>query len=95
MITTASMVRLGKVYENMMVDLKLNSNKLEERAKRVLMILTGVDRRDASRFLRASGGHVKTAIIMIKLDIPADEAKARLERARGFLSEVLNSEIQL
>src|SRR5215831_14080135 len=89
MITTASMIRLGKVYENMMVDLKLNSRKLEERAKRVLMILTGVDRTAAARYLRRAGGHVKTAIVMIKKDVSPKEAKARLERGGGFVRKAL------
>ncbi len=85
MITTASMVRLGKVLGNMMVDLKLNSRKLEERAKRVLMMTTGIGYKDASTKLRQAGGHVKTAIVMVKLGLSARRAAARLKLAEGFV----------
>ena len=85
MITTTSMVQLGKVYENMMVDLKMNSKKLEERAKRVLMISTGVDYETASNVLKKAGGHVKTAIVMIKINVSAAQARARLKTANGFV----------
>ena len=85
MITTAAMVRMGRVYENMMVDLKMNSRKLEERAKRVIMIATDVDYETASNALRKAKSHVKTAIVMIKCDVSASQARARLQRAKGFV----------
>ncbi|MBI1803350.1 MAG: N-acetylmuramic acid 6-phosphate etherase [Ignavibacteriae bacterium] len=85
MLTTASMIRLGKVYENMMIDLKMTSRKLEERAKRILMIATGADYDTAASTLRAARGHVKTAIVMIKTNVSAEKAQARLERAQGFV----------
>jgi N-acetylmuramic acid 6-phosphate etherase len=85
MVTTASMVALGKVYGNMMVDLRLNSRKLEERARRVLMISTGVGYGEASKYLRASGGHVKTAIVMIRTGADAAGAGRRLRSAGGFV----------
>ncbi len=89
MLTTASMVVLGKVYENMMVDLRLNSRKLGERARRVLMISTGVDYAKASRKLTAAGGHVKTAIVMIKTGVGAPEARRRLRLAGGFVHRAI------
>jgi N-acetylmuramic acid 6-phosphate etherase len=85
MITTAAMVRLGKVYENMMVDLQIKSRKLEERAKRVVMIVTGINYERAEKALRAANGHVKTAIVMVKAKISAREARRRLNRADGFV----------
>ncbi len=85
MITTASMTRLGKVYQNMMVDLKITNRKLGERAKRVVMIATGVDYETASKALRAAGNHVKTAIVMILGNTDAREAKKRLKQAGGFV----------
>jgi N-acetylmuramic acid 6-phosphate etherase len=85
MITTASMIKLGKVYENMMIDLQMNSRKLQERAKRVVMIVTGVDYGGAEKALRAAGGHVKTAIVMIKAKVSAREARERLQAADGFV----------
>ena len=89
MLTTASMVSLGKVYENMMVDLRLNSAKLGERARRVLMISTGVDYARATRALEAAGGHVKTAIVMIRTGAGAAAAKRRLRDAGGFVHRAI------
>lgn len=90
MLTTATMIRLGKVYENMMIDLKMNSRKLEERAKRVLMTVTGVDYATAEAKLRQAGGHVKTAIVMVSANIGAADARRRLEEANGFVRLALN-----
>jgi N-acetylmuramic acid 6-phosphate etherase len=89
MITTASMVRLGKVYENMMVDLQMTSQKLVERSKRVLMVVTGVDYDEAARMLSAADGHVKTAIVMILRGVDADEAGRRLDEADGFVRRAI------
>lgn len=89
MITTASMIQLGKVYENMMVDLKMNSRKLEERAKRVLMIATEIDYTTANRVLRQADGHVKTAIVMVKANVSASEARQRLHKASGFVRKAI------
>jgi len=85
MLTTGAMVSMGKVYENMMVDLKLNSRKLEERARRVLMISTGVDYATANTKLSEAGGHVKTAIIMIRTGVGAAGARRLLGAAGGFV----------
>jgi N-acetylmuramic acid 6-phosphate etherase len=85
MITTTTMIRLGKVYGNMMVDLQMKSRKLEERAKRVLMIATGVSYETAERTLRKAGGHVKTAIVMLKARVSATKARERLVEAGGFV----------
>ncbi len=85
MLTTASMIKLGKVYENMMVDVQLNSQKLVERAKRIIMVVTGVDYDTASTYLDRSGGHVKMAIVMIANNMTAEEARACLEQAGGFV----------
>ena len=90
MITTAAMIRLGKVYGNMMVDLKMNSRKLQERAKRVLMIATEVDYHTASSFLEKADGHVKTAIVMIMSGISVPEARQRLKLADGFVGRAIH-----
>jgi len=92
MISTASMICLGKVYENMMVDLRMNSRKLEERAKRILMIATGVNYETAARVLKQAGGHVKTAIVMIKRGVPAAEARRRLKNSSGFVRSAVGRE---
>jgi N-acetylmuramic acid 6-phosphate etherase len=83
MLTTTVMVKLGKVYENMMVDLQLTNRKLLERAKRIIAVATGVSYERASEVLEQAGGHVKTAIVMAASGIPADEAKTRISKAGG------------
>jgi len=85
MLTTAAMVRLGKVYENMMVDLQLTNEKLGERSKRILMTIAGVDYDTAARVLRDSGGHVKTAVVMLRTGVDRQEALRRLKKAGGFV----------
>src|SRR5262245_3640713 len=85
MITTTAFVRMGKVYENMMVDLMATSEKLVERSRRTVMTVTGVDYDTAARAIAAAGKSVKTAIVMLKLGCPRAEAEARLARANGFV----------
>ena len=89
LLTTTAMVKLGKVYENMMIDLQLTNRKLVERSKRILMTITGVDYPTAASFLERSGGHVKTAIVMIKTGVSAEEARARIARADGFVRRAI------
>ncbi|MCK9409085.1 MAG: N-acetylmuramic acid 6-phosphate etherase [Bacteriovoracaceae bacterium] len=85
MITTTAMIRLGKVYENMMIDLQMTNKKLVERAKRVVMTVTGVDYSTAEHALFDAKGHVKTALVMIKANVDFDEATKRLQRSNGFV----------
>ncbi len=85
MLTTAAMIRLGKVYENMMVDLQLTNQKLVERSKRIIMMITNVEYETAAEYLEKSRGHVKTAVVMIANRMSRDEAKACLEKANGFV----------
>lgn len=89
MLTTTSMIRLGKVYGNMMVDLMMTSRKLEERSKRVVMMTTGISYKEASRLLAAAGGHVKTAIVMELADIDKAEAQKRLADNDGFIRKAI------
>ena len=86
MISTAAMVRTGKVYGNLMVDLQVTCEKLQDRGERILMETTGVDRAEAGRLLEASGGHVKTAIVMKRLGVDAAEARKRLEQVGGAIA---------
>ncbi len=85
MLTTASMIRLGKVYENMMIDLQMTNKKLVERSKKIIMTITGVSYEEAERFLSEADGHVKTALVMIKAGVNALQAKERLNKADGFV----------
>lgn len=88
-LTVASMVRLGKVYENLMVDLQTRSDKLVARAKRIVRTLTGVSEREAARALKASGHRARTAIVMLRRGVPRAEAERLLARHGGLLRPVL------
>jgi N-acetylmuramic acid 6-phosphate etherase len=85
MLTTASMIKLGKVYENMMVDLQLTNEKLVERAKRIIMMIANVEYKTAADYLEKSGGHVKTAVVMIANRMTREQAQECLARANGFV----------
>ncbi|WP_118837885.1 N-acetylmuramic acid 6-phosphate etherase [Salinibacter ruber] len=92
MITTAAMVRLGKVYENMMVDLRRTSEKLVERGIRTVMMVTGVEYETADAVLTRCDGHVKTALVMILADVEVDEARRRLDATDGFVRPAIEGE---
>jgi N-acetylmuramic acid 6-phosphate etherase len=89
MISTASMIGIGKVYKNLMVDVQATNGKLKERAKRIIMEATGVDANTAARYYMAAHGNVKTAIVMILLQCSYEEAKERLQKANGFVRKAL------
>ena len=89
MITTGAMIRLGKTFGNLMVDLRATNNKLKDRSERILMEVCEVDRERARGLLRASGGTVKTAIVMHFLGIGMEEAERSLERAGGVIRRVV------
>jgi N-acetylmuramic acid 6-phosphate etherase len=88
-ITTAAMVRMGKVYGNLMVDLQVTAEKLHDRGIRILMETLHVVRPAAAELLEASGGHVKTAIVMGRLGLDRDGARSALEREHGVLGRVV------
>lgn len=88
-ISTAVMVRLGKVYDNLMVDVVASNRKLRERALRLVCTLTGVDRERASELLERSGGRVKIAAVMERRGVDANEAAALLSAHRGSLRALL------
>ncbi|MFC1476220.1 N-acetylmuramic acid 6-phosphate etherase [Candidatus Zixiibacteriota bacterium] len=89
MISTAAMVRLGKTYGNLMVDLRAASAKLAERSRRILMVTTGVDYRKAGKLLKKAGGEVKTALVMAKLGCTAAVARRKLKAEEGFVYRVV------
>lgn len=89
MLTTTTMVRLGKTYGNRMVDLQAKSEKLVERSKRILMEVTGVSYRQAATYLDESHGEVKTAIVMILEQVDCIKAKKLLKEADGFVWKAL------
>jgi len=91
MISTAAFVRTGKAYENMMVDLMANSQKLVERSRRTVMAVTGVDYDAAARAIEVAGRSVKSAIVMLKLGCPREEAERLLRQTGGFVRHAIES----
>jgi N-acetylmuramic acid 6-phosphate etherase len=90
MLSTASMIRLGKVYGNLMVDVRLSNAKLIRRGRGIIMEVAGVDEAEAERLLAASDNEVKTAIAMSLLGVGADEARQRLQAAGGRLADAIS-----
>ena len=90
MITTTAMVKMGKVFKNMMVDLQMTNKKLVERSIRTVMMITGHDYNEASTILDQANGHVKTALVMALADVSKDEAAQRLDQANGFVRQAIS-----
>lgn len=84
-ITTGAMIRLGKTFGNLMVDLRATNRKLEDRSERILMEVCGVTREAARTLLDAAGGRVKTAIVMESLGMDRDGAERALADAGGVI----------
>lgn len=89
MLSTASMIRLGHVFGNLMVNVQPKNRKLIDRARRIIARAAGVDAERAAKLLEQSGGSVKVAILMARLGISREEAEARLNAYEGRISEVL------
>lgn len=92
MISTASMVKLGKVYGNLMIDVQITNDKLAIRARNILMQITGLDENTASELLKKAGGSVKTAVVMHKKDVDCTTAEEIIAEHRGFLRSVFDAQ---
>jgi N-acetylmuramic acid 6-phosphate etherase len=92
MLSTAVMVRLGHVYENLMIDAVMTNKKLQGRAVRILMEASGAGVSAAEDALRAAGHSMRVALVMLKLDVGAGEARKRLKTARGRLRVALKEQ---
>ncbi|GIP38997.1 N-acetylmuramic acid 6-phosphate etherase [Paenibacillus sp. J31TS4] len=93
MLSTAAMAKLGKVYRNLMVDMQASNGKLYERARRMVAMATGAGDEEVQTAMAASGGHVKTAIVLLLAGVSADEARARLAAADGRVREALQASL--
>jgi len=89
MLTSVSMIKLGKVYENMMIDLQQKNKKLIERSKKIIMMASNVTYDEATLCLEKSKGHVKTAIFIAKTKAGYEESKNLIEKNSGFLKLAL------
>jgi N-acetylmuramic acid 6-phosphate etherase len=90
-LTTVTMVRLGKCYENLMVDLKASNAKLWDRGARIIATVTGLAKEEAMEYLKRADGHVKVAVVMQKRDIDAPAARALLARHNGQMRAAIES----
>ena len=89
MVTTGAMIRCGKAYGNLMVDLRAVSAKLHDRAERIVMEVCGVTQEDARTAIDAANGNVKTAIVMCKKSVPRAEAERLLADAGGYVRKAI------
>lgn len=90
MISTGSMVRVGKAYQNLMVDVQATNEKLVARSRNIVAEACGCTVEQAMEALDRAGGHVKTAIVSILLDCDIDTARARLEESRGHVRDAIS-----
>src|SRR6266705_2793770 len=94
MLTTGAMVRIGKTYGNLMVDVQTGSEKLRDRARRIITIVTGLEYDDADKLLRQAHWNVKAAIVMQKTGLPYPKALSRLRKAHDSMREALGEDIE-
>ena len=89
MLSTVSMIGIGKVYQNLMVDVQATNEKLEERSKRIIMAATECSYEEAASYFEAANHKVKVAIVMILTNLNATEASRKINAANGFVNQVL------
>jgi N-acetylmuramic acid 6-phosphate etherase len=94
MLTTASMIRIGKTYGNLMVDVQMGSEKLKDRARRIITIVTGLEYEQADRLLRKAHWNVKAAIVMEKGGLTYPRAIARLKAAHDFVRDAIHEDVE-
>lgn len=92
MLSTAAMIRLGKVYDNLMVDVKVTNVKLAARARRIVMEVTGVNEDRAADLLAQANNEVKTAVVVALLGVTPDIARVLLQNQGGVLRKVISNE---
>jgi N-acetylmuramic acid 6-phosphate etherase len=95
MLTTAAMIRMGKTYGNLMVDVKTGSEKLKDRARRILSMITGVEAVEANQLLRLAKWNVKVAIVMKEAGLTHAQALRKLRKSGDSIREALGKELTL
>ncbi|MGL5613566.1 N-acetylmuramic acid 6-phosphate etherase [Cetobacterium sp.] len=91
MLSTGTMIKLGKVYGNLMVDVQSTNEKLVERAKKIVSEATGIDTETAAVYLKETDSNVKLAIFMILSKLNKNDAKEKLDENDGYIAKALNS----
>jgi N-acetylmuramic acid 6-phosphate etherase len=94
MLTTISMIKVGKTYGNLMVDLRSGSEKLKDRARRILVVVTGITYEDADALLRRAKWNVKAAIVMQKASLTLPQALKRLKKADDSVREAIGEDVE-
>jgi len=94
MLTTAAMIRIGKTYGNLMVDVQMGSEKLKDRARRIISIVTGLEYDAADTLLRRAHWNVKAAIVMQKAGLTHTQALARLRRSHDFVRDAIGEDVE-
>lgn len=90
MLSTGTMIKLGKVYGNLMVDVQINNMKLYQRAQNLIMKAANVTEEEAEKYLEKSGNNVKLAILMIKTGLDKDSGEKLLNKHQGYLAKALD-----
>ena len=93
-LTTASMIRIGKTYGNLMVDVQMGSEKLRDRARRIIVIVTGLDYDAADKLLQRAHWNVKAAIVMQKSGLTYVQSLSRLRRAHDFVRDAIGEDVE-
>ena len=94
MLTTGAMIRIGKTYGNLMVDVQTGSEKLKDRARRIVNIVTGLEYDEADKLLKQAHWNVKAAIVMQKTGLPFTKALARLRKAHDLMRDAIGEDIE-
>ena len=94
MLTTTAMIRIGKTYGNLMVDVRTGSEKLKDRARRILNIVTGLEYDEADKLLVKARWNVKAAVVMQKAGLLYPKAISRLRKANGLIRDAINEDIE-
>jgi N-acetylmuramic acid 6-phosphate etherase len=94
MLTTGAMVRTGKTYGNLMVDVQTGSEKRRDRARRIVTIVTGLENDEADKLLRRARWNVKAAIVMQKAGLPYPQALSRLRKAHDFVRDAIGEDVE-
>ena len=94
MLTTAAMILTGKTYGNLMVDVQTNSDKLRDRARRIVHIVTGLEGDEIEKLLKKANWNVKVAIVMQKTGLPHSKAVARLRKAQDQIRDAIGEDIE-
>ena len=94
MLTTASMIRIGKTYGNLMVDVQTGSEKLKDRARRIVTIVTGLEYDEADKLLKRAHWNVKAALVMQKSGLTYPRAQARIRKAHDFVRDAIGEDAE-